>query len=369
MGLAVDDLMPLRNEVARFARDRLGPAVARPEVTLSSVQLGALSDEAATLGLLPRGDEATGAALWEEMASEANRAFSLAALASVAEVNAGVALHWHRQALTVWLSRRLGQTVPTGEGAVQLLGHFGLGRDAIGRYWRGVVTADDMALLADLYSTAARPVLLAPNWRWLWWPVWQENSLQWACLAVDQVRLLQAPGHGLDELLQGYLTPTMAPACSSLSPTTARELARELMQLEWLGLLAITQGALRHADTLARHYAGLRRQGGRCIAQHPAVQALLADVGQVETLLTLQLGGLARLPLGPALLSILLRVRGHLHEVALHAGNSALQVFGGIGYMRDCGIEKIVRDVHQLQLLAGTAPELAVVLAGWEGAA
>ena len=51
-------------------------------------------------------------------------------------------------------------------------------------------------------------------------------------------------------------------------------------------------------------------------------------------------------------------------QVRLSEGASAaLQVFGGMGYMRDNAMEKSLRDVNQLRLLGGSPPELRLCVA------
>ena len=40
----------------------------------------------------------------------------------------------------------------------------------------------------------------------------------------------------------------------------------------------------------------------------------------------------------------------------------ACDFFGGLGYIRETGIERIVRDVNHLRLLAGTPDELLLFL-------
>jgi alkylation response protein AidB-like acyl-CoA dehydrogenase len=44
-----------------------------------------------------------------------------------------------------------------------------------------------------------------------------------------------------------------------------------------------------------------------------------------------------------------------------------MQVHGGIGYMREVGPEKLVRDQNMLKLLAGGTREVYSFLAGWIG--
>ena len=55
-----------------------------------------------------------------------------------------------------------------------------------------------------------------------------------------------------------------------------------------------------------------------------------------------------------------------VHNLLCAAANDALQVFGGLGYLPETGLEKIVRDNNHLRLLCGTSRELMLFLAEWE---
>ncbi|MBN1852596.1 MAG: hypothetical protein JW829_07720 [Pirellulales bacterium] len=55
-----------------------------------------------------------------------------------------------------------------------------------------------------------------------------------------------------------------------------------------------------------------------------------------------------------------------MHPLLCAAANDAMQVFGGSGYTREIGLEKIVRDCNHLRLICGTPDELLLFLSEWE---
>ena len=54
------------------------------------------------------------------------------------------------------------------------------------------------------------------------------------------------------------------------------------------------------------------------------------------------------------------------HPLLCAAANQALQVLGGTGYMRDAGLEKIVRDANHLKVSFGAPDDLRLFLAAVE---
>ena len=78
------------------------------------------------------------------------------------------------------------------------------------------------------------------------------------------------------------------------------------------------------------------------------------------------LASLSAHALGPRVLPAVLAARALLQPTLCDAANAALQVFGGLGYMRDNGLEKVVRDVNCLRAFGGSPLELRLAVAGWE---
>lgn len=98
---------------------------------------------------------------------------------------------------------------------------------------------------------------------------------------------------------------------------------------------AFAVGIAQNALDLAVDYAKQRRTIGRPIIQHQAVDALLACSSKLLA-----------------------------SEGAVRVTNSALQVLDGAGYMRDCPVEKLLRDARIFSIFKGTNEIVRTVSAG-----
>jgi alkylation response protein AidB-like acyl-CoA dehydrogenase len=375
--LAPDELASLLAAVDRFATRAVAPLVARHEITLAPHQLEQLAREAEAAGLLNLGTRA-GLGLFENLSEPAGVQLTVAALARLAEENAGVAWHCAQLAFGRWLALRLGFTAAVEQGPVvaTLQGHYGLGRTALPRYLAGVELAEDeQALLADTFAPQdpqARQVLHAlDGWRWLLAPCFEAGQIQWRLVPREAPACEPSPhSHGLDEIPAWRWTlpgeRAAGVATTRLAAGDARELYAQALQLDALALLAIALGAVRHAYRIARDYAAIRRQGGTTIDRLPAVQQLLARVHSAITLSAAQLNQLALAPPARERTGEILAARSRLQPLLSRAASDALQALGGIGYMRDTGVEKTLRDANQLRLVSGTPGELELFVAEWE---
>jgi acyl-CoA dehydrogenase len=381
MSLSADDVLPLLAEVQRFVGKRVAAACAQPHIPLSADQLSALTQEAASLGLLPTQLDELGVALWEHTDSEAAQRFNLQMLRAVATVNAGVAWAWHRHALLLALARQLDGLTDTvvrslqqGRGGLLTTGHYGLARGALAHHLQGRPLApDDQTLLTDwLDHQQHNWTLYAPaDWQVLLRPVWHQGDIHWqACLRGDLLVLSTHVQHGLDELcafqVQAHAS-AMAQSAMLTGKRPCAELYARILKMDLLGMLAIADGAMVHGQRLAVDYAHLRRQGGAVIAQHAAVQHMLADIALARQDSQHALQALC-LPLSELDLGAVVAVRARVHPLLCDAASQAIQVHGGVGYMRDTGIEKIWRDQRMLQQMAGGAREARSLLAAWAGA-
>lgn len=380
MTIDLEDAQQLLAEVERFARQRIRVTTARPESPIDAATLDALTQEATELGLLPRCGAEPGVGLWEHQNSTPAQALNTGMLSHIACANAGVAFAWHRSALACAVARELGceQGAPGGLGLTLLsTGHYGLARTSLARWVKGAQTTtpgdDDESLLSDwLNRDAHDSVLHAPHtWQTLLWPVWQNGAVGWQMRPRTQLHVHAGPApHGLDEVA-GFTV--RAASDSSAAPTAApmpldveasRRLYQRVLKMDMLGLLAIGHGALLHGQALARAYADVRKQGGKTIGQHPAVQQLLAEIAIACQQAELALAAFA-LPLDAIDLGRLCATRISAHQALCNAANQVMQVHGGSGYMRDTGAEKIVRDQNMLKLQIGGTRDAHLFVAAW----
>jgi hypothetical protein len=361
-----DDVLPLLEQVAGFAEGRIAIEAARPEHPLSPCAVAALTAEAQALGILPTAQAPSGIGLWECVDGGHDMAFNIGLLRHVARADVGLAFAWHRSALAQRLGQAHGLAVPQGT-YLHPVGHHGLARVSLGRWLAGEPLGEnDTLLMADWLDrrTHATSVVLPEDWQAVLWPAWQAGTVRWQVLARAAATAEQgAAQHGLDALRLFRLRD--GHPASTTADATREDVARTL-KLDMVGLLAIGVGGLEHAQAQARDYIAIRRQGGKVIARHPAVHQMASDIAAVHQGAEVALAACKR-PLDGLALSIVAGLRASQHTALCHAANLALQLHGGIGYMRDLGVEKIVRDQNMLRLQAGGLREIPAFITGLNG--
>ncbi len=133
--------------------------------------------------------------------------------------------------------------------------------------------------------------------------------------------------------------PAASITYSGPSRPTGSDGARPLMLLR-AGTAAIARGIARRAYELALDYAQAREQGGRTIIEYDAVAEMLSAMAVRLT--------------APAALTLDKRhaLAGKIAQTdaAVETTTDAVQVLGGIGYMHEAGMEKLMRDAKYCQL-------------------
>ncbi|MEW9900117.1 acyl-CoA dehydrogenase family protein [Chitinivorax sp. PXF-14] len=370
-----EDTKQLLEATGRFAAERIAGMAERPEHPASAAQLASLTQEAAELGILSQSTAEAGFAIWEDSGDAHAMRFNLGALQQIAAACPGVALAWHRQALARHVAVQLGLAI--GEQDLRTLtlmptGHYGLARTSLARWLAGAgLTAEDGALLSDWLDRSNHPpVLCAPaDWSGLIWPVWRAGRIAWHYAARTALAVnIGKPQHGFDELAGFEVSlPGVAGETVELEPARSRQLYAQVLKMELLGLLAIGAGALDRGQALARDYVAIRRQGGKLIAEHPAVQQMLSDIEITRTQASMALR-MCSVTVDELDLGELMASRASISPMLCHAANQVVQIHGGIGYMRDAGPEKLVRDQNMLRLMSGGIRDIPLFLAAWTGA-
>jgi acyl-CoA dehydrogenase len=106
----------------------------------------------------------------------------------------------------------------------------------------------------------------------------------------------------------------------------------------------------------ALDYARRRVQGGRPIVEHQAVQLMLADMAirtEAARALTRQAALLHDLGSGRAV-ALSAMCKTFASDAAVQTALDAIQVFGGSGYTRGVGVERLLRDAKAYQIFDGT---------------
>lgn len=128
-----------------------------------------------------------------------------------------------------------------------------------------------------------------------------------------------------------------AEMCEADQGLLGTESARSLLRL---GVAAIARGISRRAHAFALEYAQARRQGGVPIIQHGAVRDMLGAMT------------VRRSRPVPTQLDLAVALAAKIGETdaAVETTRDAVQIMGGAGYMRESGLEKLMRDAKYCQL-------------------
>lgn len=171
---------------------------------------------------------------------------------------------------------------------------------------------------------------------------------------------------GRNELKMGMHGCTTAP----LSFTDCEVPAENLLGQEGMGYIQALKTLTMGRVTIAARSCGMmdkliersvdymktRVQGGKKIAEHQGLQWMLADMGVARDA--------SRLLTGRAIEAILRGERGTLEasvaklfatESLAKVVDSAVQIHGGMGYMREAGIETVYRDARITRIYEGSS--------------
>ena len=130
-------------------------------------------------------------------------------------------------------------------------------------------------------------------------------------------------------------------------------MAEEVERVLFLGLAAIATGISRKSLQKAHAYARERYQAGKMIIEHQQIRIFLAEMlaaveqGRALVKKACEDGGLA-----PAMVAWL-----RATERACQSATDGVQVHGGYGYMRDYGMERLMRDAKYCQMYPTTTQE------------
>jgi len=129
-------------------------------------------------------------------------------------------------------------------------------------------------------------------------------------------------------------------------------------------IAAMAAGVIRRALEESRAYSLERKTFGVPIAQHQAIQFMLAEMAisyEATRLLThkaawqVDNGDLSSITSSYA--------KAFGADAAMRATTDAVQIFGGYGYTKEYPVEKLMRDAKLLQIYEGTAQIQRVVIA------
>jgi alkylation response protein AidB-like acyl-CoA dehydrogenase len=131
-----------------------------------------------------------------------------------------------------------------------------------------------------------------------------------------------------------------------------------------IGIASQSVGMARAAFEAALAYAKERESFGTAIFDHQAVQFRLAEMAmQIEAARQLILHAASMKDAGLPCLKEAAMAKLFASEMAERVVSSAMQVFGGYGYVADFPVERIYRDVRVCQIYEGTSDIQKILIA------
>jgi alkylation response protein AidB-like acyl-CoA dehydrogenase len=131
-----------------------------------------------------------------------------------------------------------------------------------------------------------------------------------------------------------------------------------------IGIASQSVGMARAAFEAALAYARERESFGKPIFDHQAVQFRLAEMAmQIEAARQLILHAASMKDAGLPCLKEAAMAKLFASEMAERVVSSAMQVFGGYGYVADFPVERIYRDVRVCQIYEGTSDIQKILIA------
>ncbi|MEQ8743505.1 acyl-CoA dehydrogenase family protein [Parasphingorhabdus sp.] len=131
-----------------------------------------------------------------------------------------------------------------------------------------------------------------------------------------------------------------------------------------IGIAAQSVGMAQAALEIAAQYAKDRKAFGKSIIEHQAVGFRLADLAtRLEAARQLVLHAAATKDAGQRCLTEASMAKLFASETAEAVVSGAIQTLGGYGYLEECGLAKIYRDVRVCQIYEGTSDIQRMVIA------
>jgi alkylation response protein AidB-like acyl-CoA dehydrogenase len=131
-----------------------------------------------------------------------------------------------------------------------------------------------------------------------------------------------------------------------------------------IGIGAMAVGIARAAFEASLNYARERKQFGKPIAEHEAIQWMLADMATEIDAARLLVHRAARLKDGGELFSkAASEAKLYASETATRAAAKAVQIHGGYGYLKDYPVERYFRDAKLCEIGEGTSEVQRMIIA------
>jgi acyl-CoA dehydrogenase len=132
--------------------------------------------------------------------------------------------------------------------------------------------------------------------------------------------------------------------------------AMRILDLGRLSLAARCLGTMEELLSLSAEHARHRVQFGKPIAEQQAIQHMLADTAtEIAMLRPALYAAAARREAGEAVTYDAAMLKLYASEALGRAADRAVQIHGGMGFMRDCVVEGIYREARMMRIVEGTS--------------
>ncbi len=129
-----------------------------------------------------------------------------------------------------------------------------------------------------------------------------------------------------------------------------------------IGAMAVGLGRAALDDSIA--YAAQRKAFGRPIAEHQAIQFMIADMAmELDAAWLLVLRAAQLVDLGKPFRHEASMAKLFASEAASRATNKAVQIHGGYGFIKDYAVERYYRDVKLCEIGEGTSEIQRLIIA------
>jgi acyl-CoA dehydrogenase len=140
--------------------------------------------------------------------------------------------------------------------------------------------------------------------------------------------------------------------------------AMKSLEKSRIHIAALCTGVAQRMLDDALRYAMERHQFGHPIAEFQLVQAMLADSkAEVYAAQCMTLDAARRRDRGESAAAEASCAKMFASEMCCRVADRAVQIFGGAGYMADCGIERFYRDVRLFRIYEGTTQIQQLIIA------
>ena len=141
-------------------------------------------------------------------------------------------------------------------------------------------------------------------------------------------------------------------------------LAMEILTQSRIIIAAQSVGIGQSALEAAVRFAQLRETFGKPIAQHQAIQFMLADMaGGVHTARVATMHAASLMDAGQPFLQEASIAKLMASEMCIDVANKAIQIHGGAGYFQEAGVERIFRDARVTTIYEGTSEVQRLLIA------